>query len=553
MIDKSALRGRLFRHLDGLATAHVAAPLHRRGVLAFLAARGTASLEELCREFKANDGYLNVALRTLASQGWLSFETDNYSDHVQYTSGESMAKVQDLLHLYDPIIAFSAQAERHQPDILHPDLLDALSGLFDRFAAGWDHCRATDALTRSLHDQILTHIEGNLVGPLLVKLGMDGVLDRDWAERGLRAADAPAYAPQLGRVLDFFARIGWTTHDAGSYRFTPTGKFFAEKASAYGVIVSYLPTFRRAEELIFGDPIFLKHVAAGDDEQHVDRTMNIWGSGGAHATYFNVVDDIIAEVFNRPIEAQPRGILDMGCGNGAFLEHLHRLVESRTLRGRLLAKHPLFLVGVDYNKASLEVTRRNFDAWKVPAEVIWGDIGNPDQLATDLKDKYQVRLDELLNVRTFLDHNRIYEVPPPKHYRRASSSTGAFAFRGRRVSNNDLEVDLYHHFRKWSPYVQTFGLLMIELHTIPPALAARHMGRTLATAYDTAHGFSDQYIVEIDVLHRIAGDAGLVADAQAFRRFPDAEYATVSVNLFLRGEKPKTAARSARVDALTVD
>jgi hypothetical protein len=427
--------------------------------------------------------------------------------------------------------------------------MDELSGLFDRFANGWSQCHATDPVTRALHEQILVHIEGNLVGPVLVKLGMDGVLDRDLARHGLRAGDAPGYAPQLEKVLQFFTRIGWATAHEDGYRFTPVGQFFTDKASAYGVIVSYLPTFRRAEELIFGDPIALKHVAAGDDEQHVDRTMNIWGSGGAHATYFNVVDDIIAEVFNRPIEAQPRGILDMGCGNGAFLEHLYRLVEGRTLRGKLLAKHPLFMVGVDYNQASLDVARRNLDAWNIPAEVIWGDIGNPDQLALDLQEKYQVRLDELLNVRTFLDHNRIYEVPPPKHYRRASSSTGAFAFRGRRVSNNELEVDLYHHFKKWSPYVQTFGLLMIELHTIPPALAASHMGKTVATAYDTAHGFSDQYIVEIDVVHRIAADAGLVPEPQAFRRFPDAEFATVSVNLFLRGTKPRPAAHAGRAAA----
>jgi tRNA1(Val) A37 N6-methylase TrmN6 len=41
------------------------------------------------------------------------------------------------------------------------------------------------------------------------------------------------------------------------------------------------------------------------------------GSGGAHETYFKVVDEIIIKLFNyhrRPA----KGILDMGCGNGAF-------------------------------------------------------------------------------------------------------------------------------------------------------------------------------------------------------------------------------------------
>ena len=118
---------------------------------------------------------------------------------------------------------------------------------------------------------------------------------------------------------------------------------------------------------------------------------------------------------------------------------------------------------------------------------------------------------------------------------RASSSSGAFAHRGIRISNNDLEVNLYHHLKSWAPYVRAFGLLMIELHTIAPALASRNIGRTVATAYDAAHGFSDQYIVEIDVLHRIAADAGLHCDPRVFRRFPDSDIATISINL-LKGD-----------------
>jgi 2-polyprenyl-3-methyl-5-hydroxy-6-metoxy-1,4-benzoquinol methylase len=48
------------------------------------------------------------------------------------------------------------------------------------------------------------------------------------------------------------------------------------------------------------------------------------GSGGAHETHFKVVDEIIIKLFNLPIEDQPKGILDMGCGNGAFRTCLHR-------------------------------------------------------------------------------------------------------------------------------------------------------------------------------------------------------------------------------------
>jgi hypothetical protein len=64
-----------------------------------------------------------------------------------------------------------------------------------------------------------------------------------------------------------------------------------------------------------------------------------------------------------------------------------------------------------------------------------------------------------------------------------------------RVSTNLVEDNLVEHFNKWSP-VRNFGLLMIELHTIPPSVTAVNLGKTAATAYDALMVFSDQYIVE---------------------------------------------------------
>jgi SAM-dependent methyltransferase len=268
----------------------------------------------------------------------------------------------------------------------------------------------------------------------------------------------------------------------------------------------------------------------GSEEVHVDREMNVWGSGGAHDTYFKVVDEILIDLFNRPIEEQPKGILDMGCGNGAFLQHIFEVIDRQTLRGKMLDEHPLFLVGADYNQAALKVTRANLIKADIWAKVIWGDIGRPDLLSKDLKENYNIDLKDLLNVRTFLDHNRIWE-EPKKITNRVSTSTGAFVHRGKRISNNLVEDNLYEHLQKWSSYVGKYGLLLIELHTILPELTAKNIGKTAATAYDATHGFSDQYIVEIDVFNKIASEVGLYPDETVFKRFPDADYATVSINL----------------------
>src|SRR5690606_16228143 len=101
----------------------------------------------------------------------------------------------------------------------------------------------------------------------------------------------------------------------------------------------------------------------------------------------------------------------MGCGNGALLQHLYETIERRTLRGKYLEDYPLFLVGADYNQAALKITRANLAANDIWAKIIWGDIGNPELLATDLKENYNIALSDLLNMRTFLDHNRVWEDP----------------------------------------------------------------------------------------------------------------------------------------------
>ena len=64
-------------------------------------------------------------------------------------------------------------------------------------------------------------------------------------------------------------------------------------------------------------------------EIHVDRSMNVWGSGFAHKFYFNKIDEIIVKIFNQKIEKQPKGIIDIGCGDGAFLEHVYDLIINK--------------------------------------------------------------------------------------------------------------------------------------------------------------------------------------------------------------------------------
>ncbi len=531
MKTKSELRGILFRHLDGIVTIPAAYSLQKKGVLEYILQQQKVSLQELNAKFNANEGYLNAALRVLASQGWLFQYIDNQNDEVTFAVNDKSETAFSLIPLYATVFNLMQFSEHFHPRKFEVEPFEILNELFSKYKANFGIQFSDDANIRAIQEQVLYHIEGVLVGPTIVMFGMTGMFHKYFMETSFRPEEFHKNPECFKEILDFLTHLDWFTKKNDNYQFTETGLFYAKRAAAYGVTVSYIPTLRKMDDLLFGNPSILRNIGEHEEELHVDRKMNVWGSGGAHAEYFKIVDQIIIELFNRPITEQPIGILDMGCGNGAFLEHMFDVIERQTARGRMLDEHPMFLVGVDYNEAAIKVTRANLIKADIWAKVIWGDIGRPQLLSETLQEDYKIDLKELLNVRTFLDHNRIWETPTVKTPNRISTSTGAFVHRGKRISNAEVEDNLLEHLKKWSPFVDKFGLLLIELHTIAPELTANNLGRTAATAYDATHGFSDQYIVEIDVLHKIAAEAGLFSDANVFTKFPNSDLATVSVNL----------------------
>lgn len=529
--QQSALRADIFRHLDGIVTAPVAFTLHNNKVTDEILQQNTVIVSDLASQCKANEGYLNVALRILASQGWLDQVVDNQEDRITYKCNEKSRFAFSLFHLYEDIVNLMTVSGKHHPRKFSVEAFNVMEKICNKYQNNYGLKESSNPVEQEVQGQILKHIEGALIGPTIVHLGMGGMFHKYFMEASFRADEYHENPDSFFKLLSFFTYLGWFVQKNETFQFTDRGLFFARRASSYGVTVSYLPMFRHTQDFIFGDAKKLRELAEGEDEKHVDRAMNVWGSGGAHATYFKKIDEIVIDLFNRPIDEQPKGILDMGCGNGAFLEHLFEVIEQRTERGKILDEHPLFLVGADYNEAALKITRANLIKADIWAKVVWGDIGRPDVLANDLNENYGINLSSLLNVRTFLDHNRIWEAPSKKTAGRKSLSNGAFAFRGARLANNDVEDNLLEHFKKWAPYVERFGLLVIELHTIAPEITSKNLGVTPATAYDATHGFSDQYILEPEVFLQVAAEAGLFPDKRFSHKFPDSELATVTINL----------------------
>jgi len=535
-LEKSTYREELFRHLDGIAVAPVAYALKEKGVLDFLLKEDNYKLSTISEAFTTNEGYLNVGLRMLASQGWLTYDIDTSINDIIISKNEKSAIAFRLADRYKDVVHFMKASEEFHPRHFEMEQFSILNKILNKYMNNEYAATSEDKAVHEIESQISRHIEGVLVGPITVFLGMDGMFHKYFMEASFSADEFHEDPISFSKILDFFTFLGWFSKKNENYRFTNKGMFFARRSSAYGVTVSYIPTFRRVDELIFGNPNIFRSSIPNTYEIHVDREMNVWGSGGAHSAYFKKIDEVVIELFNKPIEEQPKGILDMGCGNGAFLIHLFEVIEQRTKRGALLEKYPLFLVGVDYNKAALKVTRANLVKADIWAKVIWGDIGDPKQLEEDIQESYNIKLSDLLNVRTFLDHNRPW-IPVKSKIDKTSTSTGAFASCGERLSNAEVEGNLREHFEKWVPFIKKFGLLLIELHTIDTKIAAQNIGKTATTAYDATHGFSDQYIVELDVFRKVIQQIGLQTVDTHFSKFPDNELATVSINYLIGDSK----------------
>ena len=534
--DKAGVRASLFNHLSGIVIIPtLKALLDRRVFDLFGVLSDPVEFDQIVDQTHGNRGYLRVAFRLLATCGWMEERTGRNSGNVGYSltargriatsaasthCGEVISFLPKAIFLEDFLFGKSDEA-----------ILPSLETLVEKAKAHWGLTAQGDSVEAQVCHQVRQYLDGLLVGPAMVSLARGGIFER-LAQGPLQLDTLPGNHASLGFVFDLLIAQGWMGREQNRVCLTTSGFYAAQIATSYGVTVSYLPLFNVVDTLLFGNPRIARVDETGS-ELLVNRGMNVWGSGGAHNTYFKKVDEIIMEIFNRPLEQQPEGICDMGCGDGTLLEHLYCVIKTRTARGPILDKHPLLVVGVDFNKVARRITKQRFRKAGIPNHfVISGDINRPALLAGDLE-ALGHDVHNLLHVRSFLDHNRPYS--RPANYVRGTrhgQSSGAFAHLGEEIPCDELEENLVRHLHRWAPYVGRFGLLILELHTLPPQLTAANLAKTPAVAYDGTHGFSDQYLVELPVFLKCAREAGLQTDPRYQCRFPASDLSTVSINFF---------------------
>jgi len=526
-IGDSSVRGRVFQHVAGVVVVPTMAALAGRGITALLRNAGPGiSLESIADQAGANRAYLRVALRLLASAGWLIEDLSADRRSVSYRITPAGQAALDLApELWQQAAGLLPTAARLRDLFSEPDLqaVDTLGEATCRIARGWGIEGDAD-----VDRQLRLYLDGVVVSPVMVTLAQSGIFDV--------LAAGPMRLLQVDDLLrclfDVLETQGWLAAKGAEVHLTPEGASAAAIARAYGTTVSYLPMLSELAQLLSGAPVS-RRSRERSLKTSVDRPTNVWGSAAnAPPWYIEKVDELIVDVFNRPLAEQPVGICEVGCGSGALLEHVYRVVRDRTARGGLLRQHPLVIVGVDHHTSTRHVAAKALQGAGPAVHVVPGDVGRPAQLARTLA-RFHVDMHDLLHIRSFADHSRAdIHIAQGRAAMQDPLSTGAFAYRGQQVFAAEIEADLVRHFRQWKPYIERFGMLVAELHALPPAVTAEHLDRTPVMAYEATHGYSDQFLVEIPVFLACARKAGLDRDPRFRAQFPSSDVGTVSLNFF---------------------
>jgi|GEM_PF-3906286 len=523
-----------------------------------------------------NRHYIHGAMRMLNSLGWLTRRGKSTDDNMQFTLTPKGREGLTLVSAYAGVAEFMPESTRlgdylmgrpGRPLIQGGRTLKQLAALSAR---GWDMS----------NKEVIAHLDGFLIIHLAMAMYEEGIFNLFDTGLTLDITRIGGNQDEIRAAFDIFQSAGFVVRNGDAVSLTNEGLVAFDRTLAYGVTVSYDPSYKLAEELLFGDAKNIKRARPDGREALVDRERNVLGSGFAHTTYFRQVDKMVSDSINRKVEAgkipRPEELsverpfvltwADTGSGDGKFLEHIYYVVTRHTKYGQYMKQHPelykLEMVGVDYNGVAQEVTGKRLTAAGISNFVMFGDINEPFDIVHNvnagLKEKYgaDARL-MVIHTRTFLDHNRPWKpvADTAAAEKRQSASTGAYGWRGDAIANNVVEQNQYEHFKAWADALRQEGqddLMVIELHTIDPEVAAANLTSTLTIPYDLSHLYSDQFTIEHSVYLKAVEDAG-------FRMHPNAAYhklfpaleamATVSIHYFtLNGPEaaPRDNAQLAR-------
>lgn len=501
------------RYIHGYVSIPVILACREKGLLTYFKKNSVFTLTEITKYFNANEGYLQVALRLFESLGWLKCQHATY--HVLLTSAlvdEIQTIPQQVLFIYKT----------------------PLEKLFNKYITKRKLCYwLEEGLSKSAFSSPLQDfLEGVFIVPLMIALKKTYTVEKKNHEP-LRILNLNKKLTQI--IFKFMMQKSWCVRNGQDYFLTESGHFMLDRAFNMATAASYAPLLAQMSTLLFGNfhKIFQRNVH--QNESHVDRQLNVLASGFQHEKYFSDIDLTILSIFNQsPVSEQPKYVIDMGCGDGTLLKRIYQLVHQ-SLRGSHLDAHPLYMIGVDYNQASLKVTQGNLK--DIPHYTVWGDINDPVAMLSTLQGLGLTELDRSLHVRSFLDHDRPFiEIENME----SIQERGQIPYEGAYVDNRGLSIppafmvqSLVEHFKRWAEVVNHHGLIILEVHALKPETILAYLDDNESLHFDALQAFSGQSLVSAEVFLMAAAEAGLLPKLNLSKRYPQVfPYTRITQNYF---------------------
>lgn len=495
---------KLCHHIDGLAIGSSVLAFEATGVLAKLAdAKAPLVLDDLAAEHGLKRGYLHLAARLLALQGLLALSGDVQRGTTAALSTESGRVWLTHREHYRTVPAWLTFARSVAPALAGQQPLAALPPL--------PNPQTTDAMARRVQLQL----GGAALAALMTAGTRAGLFTPFGSEAGHKVALSalPGPAETLGPLFELLALSGWAERQDAHVALTAEGVVAVAMAPQYFHPVSYLALLEAVPKLMRGSAVPELARDKLDVEGHVDRELDVRFSGQVFArTCRDPFFEVALPLFDdAQLSTQPCAVVDCGSGDGTLLRELYAAIAERTRRGTELARHPLLMVGVEYNRVAQKMTAATLEEAGVPHLTLAGDIGEPAALANALT---AAGVDPLnvLHVSKSVIHNRTFRgtsAPIDDALSRAVFVSPD----GDLITADALEADLGALFSAWREHLPRHGMIAIEAHTVASELAAARIGRNLITGLEATHGFSHQYLVEIAAHRRAAQRAGLRACA----------------------------------------
>lgn len=518
------------RYIHGYVAIPVIHACYQQGLFDILQDQESLSLNQLSMQLTANEGHLQVALRMFESMKWVKKTEEDYALLLDTHRVHLLHKIPEkIIALYDIPLDLLLKKYQHRKSLLR--CLNYL--IYD----------LTEEMT-FLHD----FLRGAVIVPLLMALKKQSA--QTIAKNEPREIFKALPKALHNQILVLFTQLDWAVQHGDYIKLTEAGLFMLERAFNMAVAVSHAPLLAKMKTLLFDNSKTLFKKDTSGNESHIDRTLNVIGSGFQHARYFDNVEEIIVSIFNKqPYEFQPNYIIDTGCGDGTLLKKIYEVILHKTARGQVLNEFPLHCIGVDFNKKALVATAHTLR--DIPHYVLEGDVGNPGKILEDLITLGIPDPENALHIRSFLDHDRPYLAPTQSASlakRAVDCSRGVFVNpQGGLIPAKEVIQSLVEHLARWSAIISKHGLLLLEVHCLSPATVATYFNENESFHFDALQAFTLQYLVEADVFMMAAAEVGLFPRMEFARRYPQIfPYSRITLNYFEK--KPYTLHRATQSD-----